>query len=105
MKIDFIREDYNIILPLHESGDGWKLSRSIFSNDEEFLNKDEFIKRIKEAKKIELQAHYKIKNKSIYLFLPIYAFLVWGLPILVFSLVGNLFSKKFFDRFSSINNE
>lgn len=97
MKDDFIKQDYDIYLPLkvpEKINDNFEfIGSSLYHNDEKFLSKEEFIKRVKGIKSIELQSDYKV-NKAIYLVLPIYAFMVWALPILMFALLGNLFGKN-----------
>ena len=49
---------------------------------------------MKKAKGITIRPRTNVKDESIYLFLPLYAFAVWMLPVLVFSLVGLLFSRN-----------
>lgn len=58
------------------------------------ITKKEFVDRMKKAKGVTIKSKNKIKDKSIYLLLPLYAFTVWSIPIFVFSLVGLLFSRR-----------
>ena len=58
------------------------------------ITKDEFLDKMKKAKGITIRPRTNVKDESIYLFLPLYAFAVWMLPVLVFSLVGLLFSRN-----------
>ena len=106
MKNDYIQEDYDIFLPLRvpEKLEGGLefMGPLIYADEKEkFLSKEQFIERAKGAKSIELRGTSKVKNKAIYLYLPIYAFVVWALPILMFVLVGNLFGKT---RLSTMRN-
>jgi hypothetical protein len=82
-------------VPLKTEGSNLTLiAESLYHNDDEFLSKEKFIERVKVAKYIELHSNFKVKNKSIYLYLPIYAFMVWAFPILMFALLGNLFKTN-----------
>jgi len=97
MKKEFVQEDYAIDLPLCQPellGENIKRIGNIIYYNKEFLSKDEFIEQIKGVKSIELKSTHKVKNNKIYIFLPLYAFGIWAIPIFVFSLVGNLFSRK-----------
>ena len=58
------------------------------------ITKKEFTDRMKKAKGVTIESKNKVKDKSVYVFLPLYAFTVWAIPILVFSLLGSLFTKK-----------
>lgn len=99
MKKDYIQEDFDIFLPLKvplktEVSNLEIIAESLYHNDEDFLSKEKFIERVKVAKSIELRSNFKVKNKSIYLYLPFYTFIVWAFPILMFALLGNLFEKN-----------
>lgn len=108
MKNQFIEEDYEVMMvykvpekmattdnvPSH-----WEaVAENLFYNKDIFdtisITKKEFVERMKKAKGVTIESKNKIKDKSVYLFLPLYAFAVWTVPILVFSLVGLLFSRK-----------
>ncbi len=97
MKKDYVTEDYSIYAPQRVEkkeidGDIY-LGAVLYTNPNEFLSKEQFIERVKGAKAIELQSGHKI-NKSIYLYLPIYSFVIWAFPILVFVMLGYLFEKS-----------
>jgi hypothetical protein len=103
MKNHFIEETYEVWVvykDLEEAGDLELIAQDLFYNKDVFdtlnpsITKKEFVERMKKAKRITIESKNKIKDKSIYLFLPLYAFAVWMIPILVFSLIGLLFSRK-----------
>ncbi len=100
MKYDFINEDYEITEYLKNSTTNpiaISLGEELF-RDNAFgqwaITKTEFINRIKNSKNIHLQSNHKVQNRTIYLYLPIYGFMVWGIPIFIFSLLGDLFGKN-----------
>ena len=93
MKKDYVKDSYNIDLPM-QSGPGLlPIARIIFDNENEMLSKEQFIEVIKGCKSIELRSEHKVINRAIYLYLPIYSFIVWALPILVFAFLGIIFEK------------
>ncbi|MBI4764277.1 MAG: hypothetical protein HY787_06710 [Deltaproteobacteria bacterium] len=99
MKKDYVAETYSIWAPLlvpEKVGDGVeRLAAWLYPNqNERFLSKEQFIERVKGAKGVELKSEHTVKNKAIYLYLPIYSFVVWAFPILVFVAVGRLFEKN-----------
>lgn len=103
MKSQFVEEDYGVTtvykLPEKTPGTSWELiGESLFHNndisDSISITKKEFVDRMKKAKGVVIESKTKIKDKTVYLLLPLYAFAVWIIPILVFSLVGLLFSRK-----------
>ncbi len=108
MKSHFIEEDYEVTLvyktpekvkSLSNPEKEWEIvAESLFSGKDVYetisITKKEFIERIKKAKSVTIESKSKVKDTSIYLFFPIYAFIVWTIPVLVFSLLGLLFSKK-----------
>jgi hypothetical protein len=112
MKSHFIEEDYEIMMvykepekmPASDNGPGhWEaVAENLFFNKDVFdtiaITKKEFVDRMKKAKGVTIDSKTTIKDKSVYLFLPLYTFLVWTIPILVFSLVGFLFSRKAEDK-------
>ena len=109
MREDIIEEEYYIPLPellkakIREAKqDGY--------NDQEIvdflLNKlkelitqkklsptEEELNALLKTKEIQVRFHRNV-DPIFYIVLPIYAFLIWGIPILVFSLVGIMFSRK-----------
>lgn len=98
LKKDYIQEDFSIDLLLRtpeKVGDNIELIADFlyFDQNEKSLSKDQFIERIKGSKAIEFQSKHTVKNKSIYLYLPIYSFIIWAFPILLFTLLGVLFEK------------
>jgi hypothetical protein len=58
------------------------------------ITKLEFVDKIKKAKGLTIESKRNITDNSIYIFFPIYSFFVWGLPILVFSLIGVIFGRE-----------
>ena len=108
MKSHFVEEDYEITTVLKvpekipstdkESHDIEMIGEFLFSGKDVFdtvsITKKEFVEKIKKAKGITIETKTKIKDNSIFLILPLYTFAIWMIPILVFSLVGLLFSKK-----------
>ncbi len=106
MKKDFIEEAYEIYTvyktPEKEnSSSNWEtIGENLFYEKDDhdlfnkFISKEEFVERMKKAKGINIYTKNRIKDRSIYVQLPLYAFAVWAIPILVFSLVGSLFTKK-----------
>lgn len=108
MKSHFIEEDYEVMMVYkvpekmaatdNVPGHWETISENLFYNKDVFdtisITKKEFIDRMKKAKGVTIESKTKIKDKSVYLFLPLYAFAVWTIPIVVFSLVGLLFSRK-----------
>ena len=110
MKEDYIQEDYTIMMLLktperfgvsEEDPEGifhWNAEnlflgeRGIF--DENSITKKEFVERMKKAKGVEITSKNYIVDKSIYIFLPIYAFGVWAIPIIVFTLIRVVFTQK-----------
>jgi len=60
-----------------------------------FLTKVELAKRLKDVKETNIKSRHKAKNPlSIYIIFPIYTFFILALPVLVFTLVGIVFSRK-----------
>jgi hypothetical protein len=113
MKSEYIEEDYQVMMvykvPEKEKVEGsaghWEaVAENLFYTKTDPLNlldyispvltKKEFVEKMKKAKGITIESISKIKDKIIYVYLPIYAFAVWMIPILVFSLIGLLFSRK-----------
>jgi hypothetical protein len=111
MKSHFIEEDYEVTtvfkvpekLPATANMSNWEfVGEDLFSGKDAFdaisITKKEFVDRMKKAKGVTIDSKTKIKDKSVYLYLPLYAFVVWMIPIVVFSLVGLLFSRKTEDK-------
>ena len=74
---------------------GWDaIAWGLYGADEETLAKKQLVERIMKAKGIMIASKSKVKDKSIYIFLPLYAFAVWAMPITVFSLVGIFLAKE-----------
>jgi hypothetical protein len=108
MKSHFVEEDYEISTVLKvpekipstdkESHNIEMIGEFLFSGKDVFhtvsITKKEFVEKIKKAKGITIETKTKVKDNSIYLILPLYAFAIWMIPILVFSLVGLLFLTK-----------
>ena len=113
MKNDYIEEDYEVMMvytvPEKEKIEGSTghleaIAADLFYKKTDplslldyvapALTKKEFVEKMKKAKGITIESNSKIKDKIIYVYLPIYAFAVWMIPILVFSLMGLLFSRK-----------
>lgn len=104
MKYEFVTEDYSIELTHNTSelkpGDIYDLRKATvisYLYDDYYkmpLYKSEFIERIKNAKSINLHSSHSVNNKAIYLYLPLYSFVVWAFPILVFTLMGIVFEKS-----------
>lgn len=112
MKPDFIQEDYRIdlvfktpekVAPNVEriteelfAGKTTLTTEELFSGKDVFdkisITKEEFVDKIKKAKVITLESKTNV-NKDIYMVLPIYSFIIWCIPILVFSLVGVIFGR------------
>jgi len=99
IKKDIIQENYEIRLPEKIpdklASQGFTFLGTFLYHDLKCLSKKEFTKRLKDAKEIDIYSSYKIKEpKAFYILFPIYAFLIWALPIIVFSLLGLVFKKK-----------
>jgi hypothetical protein len=108
MKSHFVEEDYEVMMvykvpekmaATDKFTHDWEaVAENLFYNKDVFdtisITKKEFVDRMKKAKGVTIESKTKIKDKSVYLLLPLYAFAVWTIPILVFSLVGLLFSRK-----------
>ncbi len=102
MKEEFIQEDYFISFPLKNpekiSDKITLIAEGLFGRDKDgyptVLTKKEFVEKIKKAKGVTIESQNKVKNKLIFLFLPLYSFTVWAVPILIFSLIGILFGKN-----------
>ena len=106
MEEDFIEKDFDVVMiyktPEKASADLpsnlTAIGEDLFYGKDEFDNlsitKEQFVERMKKAKGITIQSKNRIKDRSIYIYLPIYGFAIWAIPILVFSLLGNLFIKK-----------
>lgn len=108
MKNDFIQEDYEIMMiyktpekipPTEKFPNEWEvLAEDLFYGKDVFdtlsITKKQFADRMKKAKGVTIESKNKVKDKSVYVFLPLYAFAVWAIPILVFSLLGILFYRK-----------
>lgn len=59
------------------------------------LTTKEFNTILKDVKELQIESQHKVKNPlEFYILFPLYAFLIWALPIIVFSLVGLVFSRK-----------
>jgi hypothetical protein len=113
-KSDFVKEDYEIMMvlkapekaaltppPGYILDEPEVIAEKLFPKQKakDFLHgldpsitKKEFVDKIKKAKGVTIESKTKV-DKAIYVILPIYAFLVWGIPILVFSLVGVIFGR------------
>jgi hypothetical protein len=104
MKNDYIQYDYTFWPSEPQNlgkgetsgkGAGWEeVIPFLFTHEGNLLTKDQFIERIKGAKSIQAISFHKVKDRSIYVYLPIYALIVWALPILMFALLGILFGKN-----------
>lgn len=108
MKSQFIEEDYQVSVfykePEKGSADGrkeigvllfdYKDPLGLLKNDPMTITKKEFVDMMKMAKDVNIVPKSWVKDRAIYLYLPMYAFVVWAIPIVVFSLVGLLFSRK-----------
>jgi len=114
MKSHFIEEDYEVMMvykvpekmpATDKFPHDWEaVAENLFYNKTDPLGllefntisitKKQFVDRMKKAKGVTIESKTKIKDKSAYLFLPLYAFGVWAIPILLFSLVGLLFSRR-----------
>lgn len=98
MKYNYVTEDYSVELPLRTpvKGDTFTILSSIIYHDDnmKFLSKQEFIEHIKDAKSINLHSSHTVKNRGIYLYLPLYSFVIWAFPILIFALLGILFERS-----------
>ena len=100
MKYDFIKEDYEINEYLKNSElnpSGISLEEELFKDNafgQWAITKSEFINRIKNSERIHLESNHKVQYRTIYLYLPIYGFIIWSVPIFVFSLLGYLFGKS-----------
>jgi len=74
------------------------IAESLFNDPNPYRNmsitKEEFVERMKKAKGVTIESKRMVKDKSIYLFFPLYSFIIWGLPILIFSLVGTIFGRE-----------
>ncbi len=99
MKYDLIKEDYELTEFLKTSETTPKdvsIEGELFKDNafgEWAITKSEFISRIKNSEGIRLRSNHKIQYQKIYLYLPIYGFVVWSAPICVFALLGFLFGK------------
>jgi hypothetical protein len=85
MKHGYVTEDYSVELPLQGSfsGEITGISRLLYADrDDQYLSKQQFLESIKDAKAINLHSSYTVKNQAIYLYLPIYSFVIWAFPIL-----------------------
>ncbi len=103
MKKEYIQEDYEVSVILktpQKISPNFELIAEPLFKDENIkegnilLTKMEFVEVIKKAKGIEIQSKSIVKDKSIYLILPIYAFAIWMIPVTVFSLLGLLFTRR-----------
>jgi len=108
MKEDFIQEDYEIMMiyktpekiaPTENFPHEWEaVAENLFYGKDIFDNiaitKKQFVERMKKAKGVTITSKNRIKNRSVYTFLPVYAFGIWALPIIVFSLIGIVFTQK-----------
>lgn len=102
MKKDYVQEQYEIVLSTKDP-EAFEVafsqvSANIFHyTDNEgvahLTNKPTMLDNV-DRKGIKVRSNNQVKNARIYLFLPIYAFLIWALPIAVFSLLGRLFLKR-----------
>ena len=62
--------------------------------DRETLSiKAEELNKLLMTKELHIKSQHNV-DSIIYLILPIYAFGIWAIPILVFSIVGSIFSRK-----------
>ena len=100
MKYDFIKEDYGLTEYLKNSGtnpEGVSIEEDLF-RDNAFgqwaITKSDFINRIKNSEGIRLKSNHRVKDRKIYLYLPVYGFIVWSVPIFVFYLLGCLGRKE-----------
>lgn len=108
MKSHFGQEKYDILINYKEpevvaaadnGQDGWEfVGESLFYGkdiyDKITITLKEFVDRMKKAKGVTIDSKTTIKDKSIYLYLPLYVFAIWAVPILVFCFLGLLFSAK-----------
>ncbi len=109
MKNEYVEVSYSI--EPSKATQNWALNRiRTDSNNQDIYNflikryKEIFIdKRIIETTELnnilkdeaffKVESHYIIDN-MIFVLYPIYAFLIWGTPVLVFSLIGVIFTRK-----------
>jgi hypothetical protein len=99
MKKQYIDEDYEIYLPLKEpvkvGKNSYRLSESLFQQDER-ITKKQLVSRLENTniENITITTIQKRFDDRIYIVLPLLTFLVWFIPVMVFSLVGILFSRR-----------
>lgn len=99
MKKQYIDEDYEIYLALKEpvkvGKNSYRLSESLFQQDER-ITKKQMVSRLQDTniENITITTIQKRFDDRIYIVLPLFTFLVWVIPVTVFSLVGVLFSRR-----------
>jgi hypothetical protein len=99
MKKQYIDEDYEIYLALKEpvkvGKNSYRLSESLFQQDER-ITKKQMVSRLQDIniENITITTIQKRFDDRIYIVLPLFTFLVWVIPVTVFSLVGVLFSRR-----------
>lgn len=108
LKYNFIEEDYEVTVnykmpekmaSTNDVENQWEVvGESLFHGKDVFaatsITKKEFVDRIKRAKGITIETKNRVKENSVYILFPFYAFIIWTIPIIVFSLIGLLFSRK-----------
>jgi hypothetical protein len=102
MKRQFIEEDFEVML-VYQSPQNTESGENIVGEDlfhgkdwvgKAAITKENFVDRIKKAKGFNIWSKHRVVNKGIFLYLPLYAFAVWAVPIVVLSLIGVLFSRE-----------
>jgi hypothetical protein len=99
MKKQYIDEDYEIYLalkgPVKVGKNSYRLSESLFQQDER-ITKKQMVSRLQDIniENITITTIQKRFDDRIYIVLPLFTFLVWVIPVTVFSLVGVLFSRR-----------
>lgn len=107
MKFNFVNEEYEITMsykvpakiPSQESkANDWIIvAETLFPQglvDQAFTTQKEVKEKLMKAKGVTIKSKNEVKDNLIYVFLPLYAFIIWAFPILIFSLIGILFGKK-----------
>jgi len=108
MKSHFVEEEYEIMMAYkvpekvaaaNNTQSDWELvGENLFQGQDAFdsisITKKQFVERMRKAKGVTIESKQRVKDNALYLYLPLYAFAVWMMPILVFSLLGMLFSGK-----------
>jgi len=109
MKKDLINENYIIPLPETLQAKISEAKKHDYTNQKiidylqdkfkEWIDRETLSIKAEELNKLLMTKELHIKSQHhvdsiIYLILPIYAFGIWAIPILVFFLVGSIFSRK-----------